>query len=446
MCWLTPKEFTNGLEQRELRDLASYALRSSERRAKIINFREYKLAELEYRTEYHRDRDRIIWSKTFKRLQHKTQIFPYYADDHYRRRLTHSLEVAQIGATIARALGLNEIATEAIALGHDLGHTPFGHAGEETLNNILVEEGTKRKMKSSDTVIPIFGFDHCVHAIEVVTRIEQEYITENEHPGLNLTFDIKDGILKHMCSREPVDAKRPFSTISEVVKFEPYRDFGNNNGSLEAQCVHFSDGLAYLLSDIEDGIRCNVLPCKEFEKDDFIRCILEKYDELRKEHSDIKLENIDDFLFFRRKAITVLILNCIQTSQKAIQDEGIKSIDDVLTKKMRFVAVDNSVSKLWDRFYKKWMYGLFFNDKRVVSCSYKAENIITQLFNAYFKKIELIPEDYRKETRKSYTPYIDECDDLLRLVTVRNYIAGMTDIFATKQHAFLFMSLEQVPL
>jgi len=446
MCWLTPKEFTNELEQREIRDLAPYALRSSERRAKIKNFREYKPAELEYRTEYHRDRDRIIWSKTFKRLQHKTQIFPYYAEDHYRRRLTHSLEVAQIAATIARALRLNEVATEAIGLGHDLGHTPFGHAGEAALNKILLNEGKKRNKKSGDTPIPILGFDHCAHAIEVVTRIEQEYKAESGYAGLNLTFDIRDGILKHMYGRDPVEIERPFSNISEVVKFEPYKEFGDNKGSLEAQCVYFSDRLAYLLSDIEDGIRCNALPCKDLEKDDFIRCIWEKYDEIRKEHSDIKLEDIDDFLLFRRKAITVLILNCIETSQKTIQEECIKSFDNVLAKK-RMIAVEVGLSGLWDFFYKKWMKDTFFNDKRVVSCSYKAEHILTQLFNAYFEKIELIKKYYRDEMREAYSPYINSRDeDLLRLVTVRNYIAGMTDVFATKQHAFLFMSLEQVPL
>jgi dGTPase len=444
MCLSEGQKYAKELEDRELRDLKPYALRSQERRDNVKHFREYKLAPLEYRTEYHRDRDRIVWSKTFKRMQHKTQIFPYYAEDHYRRRLTHSLEVAQIGATIARALRLNEVATEAIALGHDLGHTPFGHAGEATLNKILLDEGEKRKKKSSDTAIPIFGFDHCVHAIEVVTRIEQEYITENEYPGLNLTFDIRDGILKHMYSISPVDVKRPFSNISEVVKFGPYRDFGDNNGSLEAQCVYFSDSLAYLLSDTEDGIRCNVLQCKDLEKDKLIRNIWDKYNEIRNEHAKIKLENIDDFLFFRRKAITVLILNCINTSQKKIQDEGVKSVDDVLTRNKRMITIEDNLSKFWDSFYQKWMYGIFFNDTRVVSCSCKAEHIITQLFYAYLKKFELVPKYYRDVMRKFYAPYIDGCDDLLRLVSVRNYIAGMTDVFATNQHARLFMSSERV--
>jgi len=186
---------TEDLESREL-DLASYALKSKERREELgEGFREAPTkAKLEFRTEYHRDRDRILWSKAFKRLQHKTQVFPHYVEDHYKRRLTHSLEVAQIATTVARALRLNEVATEAIAFGHDLGHTPFGHAGESALNKILnlklivkstniqelqntiSNELNNHSVESDDNLpVPIFGFDHCVHAIEVVSRIAKEY-------------------------------------------------------------------------------------------------------------------------------------------------------------------------------------------------------------------------------------------------------------------------------
>ncbi|GAI96283.1 unnamed protein product, partial [marine sediment metagenome] len=248
-------------------------------------------AKLKFRTEYHRDRDRILWSKAFKRLQHKTQVFPHYVEDHYKRRLTHSLEVAQIATTVARALRLNEAATEAIALGHDLGHTPFGHAGEKALNKILTAEskvldpgirkeiGKLKKLKSKK--VPIFGFDHCVHAIEVVSRIEKEYDHETHHGGLNLTFDVRNGILKHMCSREDTKIKkeRPFSNIPGVVKFDKYKDFDTNKGSLEAQCVYFADKVTYLLGDIEDSIRSNILKCEELKgsKGDFYRKLEEKY-------------------------------------------------------------------------------------------------------------------------------------------------------------------------
>jgi len=435
-------KFTNELEEREHNQLKPYALKSKERRDKVPRFREYETSTLEYRTEYQRDRDRIVWSKSFKRLQHKTQIFPYYAEDHYRRRLTHSLEVAQIATTIARALKLNEDATEAIAIGHDLGHTPFGHAGEAALNDILRE---KEKKESNNTAIPIFGFDHCVHGIEVVSRIEQEYKSEkSNHPGLNLTFDTRDGILKHMYSR--VDPRKPFSSISEVVKFMPYKDFGNNNGSLEAQCVYFADGLAYLLSDVEDGIRCDVLRCGDLAEDDFIKDIWNRYEKETDKSQTLKLENIDEFLSFRRKAITVLILNCIDTSEKILEQKDFGSVNDVISCQERIIYVDKNVKNLWDIFYDNRIENNFFKDRRVVSCNYKAENIISDLFNAYFNKEELIPKDYREATGKAYKQYIGNDKDLLHLITVRNYIAGMTDPFAMNQHACLFTALERVQI
>jgi dGTPase len=441
------EEFTKALEQREVAELRPYALRSEERRNSLKEqFREYQPSHLEYRTEYQRDRDRIVWSKSFKRLQHKTQIFPYYAEDHYRRRLTHSLEVAQIATTIARALKLNEDATEAMALGHDLGHTPFGHAGESALNDILKDKGKKY---SNNIVTPICGFNHCLHGIEVVSRIDQEYESESDHPGLNLTFDTRDGILKHMHDRHSVDRKRPFSCISKVVKFKSYKDFRNNKGSLEAQCVYFADKLAYLLSDIEDGIRCNVLQCTDLVKDvkeDFVNHIWEQYNEIRKEHEKLKLNNVDDFLSFRRKAITVLILNCIDTSEKILDRKNFGSIDSVLSCQERIIHVDDRMETLWNKFYEKWIRNTFFNDKRVVSCNYKAEKILTDLFNAYLKKKELIPEDYRKAMSKAYRNYIGTDEDLLHLITVRNYIAGMTDPFAMNQHACLFTALERVQI
>jgi len=185
---LTPGEkFAVELEKRELINLEPYALRSHDRRESLKSrFRESQIpTPLEYRTEYHRDRDRILWSKSFKRLQHKTQIFPHYFEDHYRRRLTHSLEVAQIATTVARALKLNEVAAEAIALGHDLGHTPFGHAGENALSKVMLEKTKKlgkngKSKKHLNVPIPIDGFDHCAHAIEVVSYIEKEYLTETD--------------------------------------------------------------------------------------------------------------------------------------------------------------------------------------------------------------------------------------------------------------------------
>ena len=159
------------IEELEVENLASYALRSAERRPELgEQFRERAPeAPLEYRSEYHRDRDRIVWSTAFRRLQNKTQVFPHYAEDHYRRRLTHSMEVAQIATTLARGLRVNETATEAIALGHDLGHCPFGHAGEHELNKCLYSKVSGPEFVFA-TAVPLYGFDHCSQGIEVVSR------------------------------------------------------------------------------------------------------------------------------------------------------------------------------------------------------------------------------------------------------------------------------------
>lgn len=438
------------LEARES-NLAAYALKSVERGKELgEKFREQKEeSPLEYRTEYHRDRDRIVWSKSFKRLQHKTQIFPHYVEDHYRRRLTHSLEVAQIATTVARALNLNEIATEAIALGHDLGHTPFGHAGETALNKILLYDYGELKSKAESLPIPLFGFDHCVHAIEVVSRIEQEYSSEKTgYQGLNLTFDVRDGILKHMFDRDALDPAKPLSYIPKIVQYPEYKDFGNNKGSLEAQCVYFADKVAYLLGDIEDGLRCRVLKYTELQEDTFLILLHEEYKHVRsiREDSKLMLKNFNDFLIFRRRALAILILECIENATNNINEKNIKSVSDVLNCPERLVWVPKSRSDSWKSFYDKWMYEYFFVDKDVIACSFKAKHIVQDLFKAYMEDVDLIKKTYRDECEASYKDLLDSNKDLLKLVLVRNYIAGMTDPFAIDQHTRLFMSSERVRL
>lgn len=460
---------TEDLESHEL-DLAPYALKSKERREELgESFREaHTKAKLEFRTEYHRDRDRILWSKAFKRLQHKTQVFPHYVEDHYKRRLTHSLEVAQIATTVARALRLNEVATEAIALGHDLGHTPFGHAGEsalikilnlnltvkntniQELQNTIRNELNNHSVESDDNLpIPIFGFDHCVHAIEVVSRIAKEYDNETKHGGLNLTFDVKDGILKHMCERTTAEEKRerPFSNIEGLKKFEKYNCFGTNKGSLEAQCVYFADKVTYLLGDIEDGVRSDILKCEELNKDPFFAKLNEKYQYHRKDTKEkLKLESKDDFMLFRSKVLTTLILDCIDNTKNNITKNSLekKNVDEVLSNSERIVFLSHDLKKSWTNFYQTWMVDNLFKNARVVACSFKAEKIVTDLFNAYFEKPDLINSEYYEHCEKVYKKIGISDEKLLKLIIVRNYIAGMTDPFASDQHARLYMALERI--
>jgi len=458
------------LEEQECKTLASYALKAKERRNKLKKtFREHRpCSPLEHRTAYHRDRDRILWSKAFKRLQHKTQVFPHYVEDHYKRRLTHSLEVAQIATTVARALKLNEVATEAIALGHDLGHTPFGHAGESAINKILNlklnaqskniqelqnsihNELNNHSVESNDNLpIPIFGFDHCVHAMEVVSRIAKEYDNETNHGGLNLTFDVRDGILKHMCERTTAEEKRerPFSNIEGLKKFEKYKCFGTNKGSLEAQCVYFADKVTYLLGDIEDGVRSDILKYKKLNKDPFFAKLNEKYQYLRKDTKEkLKLESEDDFMLFRSKVLTTLILDCIDNAKKNIQKNSLekKNVDEVLSNDKRIVFLSDDLKKSWTDFYQEWMVNKLFKNDRVIACSFKAEKVVTDLFNAYFEKPELINSEYYEHCEKVYKKAGISNKKLLKLIIVRNYIAGMTDPFASDQHARLYMALERI--
>lgn len=438
---------TEDLESHEL-DLAPYALKSKERREELgESFREAPTkSKLKFRTEYHRDRDRILWSKAFKRLQHKTQVFPHYVEDHYKRRLTHSLEVSQIATTVARALKLNEAATEAIALGHDLGHTPFGHAGEEALNEILTfksEELEKLRKLKTNNIVPIFGFDHCVHAIEVVSRIEKEYDGETEHGGFNLTFDVRDGILKHMCERTTAKEKRkrPFSNIAGLKKFEKYRCFGTNKGCLEAQCVYFADKVTYLLGDIEDGVRSDILECEELNKHAFIQKNLRKYYK-KYRHRKLELLSKTNFPLFRSRVLTTLILNCIDSATVNIKET--KDVHEVLSKGRRLVFLSHDLHNSWTDFYQTWMVDKLFKNDRVVACSFKAKKIVTDLFNAYFQNPDLIDAKYYKHCLKVYKKIGISDEKLLKLIIVRNYIAGMTDPFASDQHARLYMALERI--
>jgi dGTPase len=455
------------LEEQECKTLKSYALKAKERREALKDkFREnVPASQLEYRTAYHRDRDRIIWSKAFKRLQHKTQVFPHYFEDHYKRRLTHSLEVAQIATTVARALKLNEVATEAIALGHDLGHTPFGHAGEQALNKILnlkfknknrniheLQKTIKNELKNNGfnnknkLPVPIFGFDHCIHAIEVVSRIAKEYGDETQYGGgLNLTLDVRDGILKHICERTRKDDKRdkPLSNIPALMKYNTFKIFGTHNGSLEAQCVYFADKVTYLLGDIEDGIRSDVLQCQELNKHPFIPKYLSKY--YRKYRSS-KLDALSkvNFPSFRSKVLTTLILNCINNAEKNIRRSKIRTVDDVLSYKKRIVFLSDDLKNSWKDFYSEWMVNNLFKNKNVVACSFKAEKIVVDLFNAYFVEPNLINSRYYEHCENSYRKTGVSNKALLKLIIVRNYIAGMTDAFASNQHARLFMPLEHI--
>ncbi|MFH1718901.1 MAG: dGTP triphosphohydrolase [Planctomycetota bacterium] len=430
-------------------ELAAYALNPVERKKELgDNFREHEKEERkdEFRRAYHRDRDRIIWSTAFRRMQNKTQVFAHDDDDHFRRRLTHSIEVAGIACSIARKLKLNEVATDAIALGHDIGHAPFGHAGEEALNKIFKEYKFPSRVKQP---VPLKGFDHCAHAIEVVSRIET---LNGVYSGLGLTFDIRDGILKHIYHTDESTRtkkqleERPFSVLSEIVKCKEYEEYKCNYGSLEAQCVWFADKLTYLFDDLEDAIRakifrfdirklrkmrekliamakklgankgssetnhkfirevmepleCDILKnvrCSHLDKalsekfkklygDEGIKNLYKRSDTIHKNHPD---DDVRQFLFWRNKTMTVMIEDCIEATTKRIVDKPIKTVKDVFECKQRLVDVSEDLRKAWredkdDNFYKKTMIENLFKQRIILKHAYNARKKIHRLFKIY---------------------------------------------------------------
>ena len=491
--------------------LADYALDPVKRKEELGNsFRVHEKEEREdeFRTSYHRDRDRIIWSTASRRMQNKTQVFAHDDDDHFRRRLTHSIEVAGIACSIARQLELNEVATDAIALGHDIGHAPFGHAGEDALNEISKEffpTGIRQP-------IPLKGFDHCAHAIEIVSRIET---LNGTHPGLDLSFDIRDGILKHIyytdnSSRTEEQLKdNPFSALSKIVECEEYKQYKCNCGSLEAQCVWFADKLTYLFDDLEDAIRAKIfkfdilkqrkllaslnniseksinasnmevnenmknrieneirvamrkLECdivKAARKSQLDRILGEKFqdhykkkgmrdlygrsDMIQKNHPD---DDVRQYLFWRNKAMTVMITDCVTATKQRIKDNSIDSVQKVLTCKKRLVDVSDDLKKAWrenkkDNFYKRAMHETLFEHRIVLRHTYNAGQKVRKLFDIYKSEegYKLVPEDYKKATKKNYNSCDfgitdDNSDDVMKIITIRNYIAGFTDAYANQK-------------
>lgn len=341
-------------------------------------------------------------------------------------------------------MGLNEVAAEAIALGHDLGHTPFGHAGETALNDIMKDKCRELQINASICRVPILGFDHCVHAIEVVSRIEQEYAHETKRGGLNLTQDVRDGILKHMYD-QAVTRDRPLSSIESVAEIATYQVYGLNKGSLEAQCVYFADKLAYLLGDVEDGIRSNILKCKDVAMDNaFFEALSRKFEELRGNGAELKLEEAKDFPSFRSKVLALMILDCIERATTAIDEQHIRNVDDVLDCNIRLIWVSEKIAREWEAFYLNWMKGHLFQHEDVVACGFKAKEIVRGLFDACYNNVNLINTAYRSHCERAYADVCDSKSDLFRLILVRNYVAGMTDSFAIQQHARLFMSSERI--
>jgi dGTPase len=351
------------------------------------------------RDAFQRDRDRIVHSIAFRRLRHKTQVFMAPDGDHYRVRLTHSLEVAQIGRTIARALGLNEDLTEALCLAHDIGHPPFGHAGEDALKAAMTGQG---------------GFDHNAHTLRILMQLESPYPC---WPGLNLSWDMLEGLAKH---NGPVAT--PGWAMREVDGLFPL-DL-TSWPSLEAQVAAISDDIAYDNHDIDDGLRAGLLTLDQILS---VPLVAQCWDGVRARHPDIAPERLLRELV--RDQIGVMVNDVIETTRAALAETGVGDVDDVRGAGRMLAGFSGPLAEE-ERALKRFMYATLYHHPEQVAAAEEARRVVSELFAAYHADPSLMAEGWP-----------DQCglEEPQRSRHIADYIAGMTDRYAQKRHEALFL-------
>jgi len=342
------------------------------------------------RNDFQRDRDRIIHSSAFRRLMYKTQVFVNHEGDMFRTRLTHSLEVSQISRGIARSLELNEDLSETIALAHDLGHTPFGHAGQDALNKCMKNHG---------------GFEHNYQSLRVVDKLERKY---SNFSGLNLTFESREGILKH-CS------KKNAITLGNIGQ----RFINNTYPSLEAQIVDVADGIAYNIHDLEDGYRSGILPISKLRQLNFFD---EIYTDLMNNSNGNEFDEKINVYETLRRMIFIYINDVTSNSQDLIGDANIKSLNDVRNYNTALINFSEPIQKkLVD--CRKFLRTNLYQHARVNEMTNNAHKIIVDLFNFYVENFKVLPSDYRIKDKKYRA--------------IADFLSGMTDRFANEVYKSL---------
>ena len=371
------------LEAIERQILAPYATLSGASRG-----REYAEPEDPHRTAFQRDRDRVLHTTAFRRLEYKTQVFVNYEGDYYRTRLTHTLEVAQLGRTLARALGANEDLVEAICLVHDLGHPPFGHSGEAVLNQLMKAHG---------------GFDHNRQTLRIVTQLERRY---PDWPGLNLTWETREGIVKHETEYD----------ISDAADYDP-----TTRGSLEAQIANIADELAYTAHDLDDGLRAGLISPAQVEP-------LEWWRALRDSLNWRASEPFDEIVRHRlvRRLIGLEVRDVIQTTTARLEQARPRSLE-ALQKLPYNVCAHSDEIAARNRELKNFLYQHMYRHYRVMRMQAKAERCITELFEAFVAQPAQLP-DQTQAHAEEVGVHRAVCD----------YLAGMTDRYALEEHAKLF--------
>jgi dGTPase len=375
------------LEENEEKSLAPYGMRSRETKG-----RAYLDNEPDHRTSFQRDRDRILHTTAFRRLEYKTQVFINFEGDYFRTRLTHTLEVAQIGRTLARALGANEDLVESICLAHDLGHSAFGHSGEVALARLMKDFG---------------GFDHNRQSLRIVTELEQRY---PEFPGLNLTWEVREGMVKHESEYDVSDAR----------EYSP-----ELRGNLETQIANVADELAYTTHDLDDGLRSGMISPQMLEGIALWEILRDTYN-----WHGPHLSEMDRHRMIRQ-LVGLMVTDMITATDARLKASKVKSALDIQKLKHNVIGYSEDMQRR-NREVKDFLYKKLYRNYRVVRMSVKAEKLISDMFNAYRTEPAMLPD---------HVQFFIEKRGLER--TICDYIAGMTDRYAIEEHQKLFNPLEK---
>jgi dGTPase len=379
------------LEAREERWLAPYAMKSRQTRG-----RQHPEPEDPYRTVYRRDRDRVIHTTAFRRLEYKTQVFVNHEGDHYRTRLTHTLEVAQIGASIARILKLNEDLVEAVCLAHDIGHPPFGHAGEDALRELMSGHG---------------GFDHNIQGLRIVDLLEERYPA---FPGLNLSWEVRESINKH---------RTPYDQPDLQVALDP-----SVSPLLESQIADVADEIAYDNHDLDDGLASGVLKEEELAEVELWRTAREAVEaQGAPPNAEIRRYQIIRGLINRQ------VTDLVTASVERLKRRRIESVEDVRACSERLIGFSEEMGRLRTPL-KRLLWTQFYHHHRVVRMADKAKRFLGELFSLYTSKPEQLPRTTRSRIARGDDPHRVVCD----------YIAGMTDRYCLEEYKKLFDPFERV--
>lgn len=374
--------------------IASYAADPSNTQG-----RRYTEPAPQYRSEFQRDRDRIIHSKAFRRLEYKTQVFVNHEGDLYRTRLTHSLEVAQIARSVARSMGLNEDLTEAIALSHDLGHTPFGHAGQDELNDCMRAFG---------------GFEHNIQSLRVVDWLEDSYA---DFPGINLTFETREGILKHCAVKQA----RLLGEVGE-------RFLNKTQPSLEAQLTNLADEIAYNNHDIEDGLRSGLITLEQLQD---VPVFALEYQQVVQKYPDLQGRRLIREIL--RRMIGQMVIDLIESSQAAITASGIQTLDEVRAQPIALMRYGDDMRACKNVLKKFLRENLYFHPT-VYRMTWRARKVVRSLFEAYMQDVRLLSPKYQAFAKR----YEADEGEAGRARAIADFIAGMTDRYAIREYGQLF--------